>query len=272
MYGLISAFQDFNIFGGFWGSPWVGLKHFEDMFTDANFWRAIRNTVILSVMRVVFGFPVPIMFALLLNEVRNQVFKRSVQTLTYLPHFISWVFVSGYLFTLLSPSRGGVVNSALVGLGVIDEPILFMGRPGYYRWILVVSGIWKSFGWGSIVYLAAISAINPELYESATIDGAGRFQKMWYITLPSILPTVMILLVLQISQLLNESFDQVFLTISPLTRDVGDIIDTFVFRMGLRLGRFSFAAAAGMFKSVGAVILLLIANRLSNRLTGTGIY
>jgi putative aldouronate transport system permease protein len=272
MYGLIIAFQDFDIFKGYWGSPWVGLKHFEVLFADQNFLLAVRNTLVISFMKLVFSFPVPIIFALLLNELRNAAFKRTIQTVTYLPHFVAWVFVAGYIFTFLSTSDTGVLNNVLLALGLIEEPIFFMGNPAYYRWILVFSDMWKSFGWGSIVYLAAISSINPELYESATIDGANWFQKIIRITLPSILPTVMILLILTISNLMNMSFDQVWLTISPLTQDVGEIIETFVFRMGIQLNRFSFAAAAGLFKSVVATVLLLAANWLSNRLTQQGLF
>lgn len=272
MYGLIIAFQDFDIFKGYLGSPWVGLKHFEVLFADQNFLLAVRNTLVISFMKLLFSFPVPIIFALLLNELRNAAFKRTIQTVTYLPHFVAWVFVAGYIFTFLSTSDTGVLNNVLLSLGLIEEPIFFMGSPAYYRWILVVSDMWKTFGWGSIVYLAAISSINPELYESATIDGANWFQKIIRITLPSILPTVMILLILTISNLMNMSFDQVWLTISPLTRDVGEIIETFVFRMGIQLNRFSFAAAAGLFKSVVATILLLSANWLSNRVTQQGLF
>ena len=262
MYGVVMAFQKFNPVKGFFDSPWVGLKHFKEMFFDPDFMSSLKNGLIISVLQLVASFPVPIIFALLLNELKLLKLKKTIQTLTYLPHFVSWVFVASFIITFLSPSSG-VFNSLLLSLGVIKEPIVFMAESQYFRSIVVISHIWKGFGFGSIIYLAAISSVDMQLYEAAIIDGATKLKRVWYITLPSILPTIMILLILSISGLLTTSFEQMFLLNNPLTLSVGEVIETYTYKVGLQLGRFAYGAAVGLFKSVVAVILLLSANFLS---------
>jgi len=275
MYGILMAFQDYSLgdIPGF--SPWAGLEYFRQLFTDPFFPRVLRNTVVMSLLRIFVGFPMPIIFALILNEVRISKFKRPVQTVSYLPHFISWVVAAALIFDILDYDNG-VINNALLAIGVIQEPIFFFGRSEYFWAIATVTDIWKSIGWNAIIFIAAITSVDPELYEAAAIDGAGRLQRIWYITLQCILPTIIILFIFTIGSLLSANFDQVFM----LTRQMGntqlfehaDVIDTYILRIGIGGMRFSFAAAAGFFRTVVNFSLLLFANWLANRYGGRGLF
>ena len=227
MYGLIIAFKDFNFVKGIWGSDWIGLQNFTYLFTSKNFWHILRNSVVISLLKIVWGFPAPIILALMLNEVGNMLFKRVSQTVMYLPHFISWVVIAGMMFNLLSPSTG-LFNKLVVALG--GEPIAFLARKEFFRTIVVVSSIWKEAGWGTIVFLAAISGIDPTLYESAIIDGANRLQRARYITIPGIIATVIVLLILQISYIMSNGFEQIFMLYNPLTYEVADVFETYTYR------------------------------------------
>lgn len=267
--GSVIAFQDYNVFQGITGSKFVGLKHFENLFTYPEFYRILRNTLLISIYKLVFGFPAPIILALLLNEVKQMFFKRTIQTIIYLPHFLSWVIVGGLVINLLSPNYG-VVNEIIKAMG--KEPIFFMQEPSYFRTILVTSGIWKEVGWSTIIYLAALAGINPELYEAAEVDGAGRFRQAMSITLPSMLPTIVILLLLRIGDILDLGFEQVYMFLNPLVRETGEIIDTYIYTVGLMGSQFSYTTAIGLFKSVVGFVLIIGANQLSKKLTGNSIY
>ncbi|RXZ83242.1 sugar ABC transporter permease [Paenibacillaceae bacterium] len=263
LYGIQLAFKDFIINKGIMGSPWIGYKHFEAMISGAqDFHLIIRNTVVLSFYHILFGFPAPIVLALLFNEVRFEFFKRISQTLSYLPHFLSWVVVAGFMFTVLSPSSG-IVN-AIIGYFGID-PIYFVGKAEYFRFTLVSSAIWKEIGWGAIIYLAALAGINPQMYEAAIVDGAGRFKQLLYITLPSLLPVISIMFILRIGHVLDAGFDQVLNMYTPATYSVADILDTYVYRIGLEQMQFSFATAVGLFKNVIALTLVLFTNYIVKR-------
>jgi putative aldouronate transport system permease protein len=263
LYGIQLAFKDFIINKGIMGSPWVGLKYFREMVEGSqDFYQIIRNTIILSFYHLIFGFPAPIVLALLLNEVRGEIFKRVSQTLSYLPHFLSWVVVAGFMFTVLSPSSG-IVNMIIGWFGV--EPIYFVGKAEYFRFTLVMSAIWKEIGWGAIIYLAALAGINPQMYEAAVVDGAGRFKQMLYITLPSLVPVISIMFILRIGQVLDAGFDQVLNMYTPATYSVADILDTYVYRIGLEQMQFSFATAVGLFKNVIAFALVLTTNYIVKR-------
>ena len=263
MYGAIIAFKDFNVRRGIMGSDWVGVKNFLEFFGHPSFWPVIRNTITISLYKIAFGFPAPIILALLFNEIRTGAFKRTIQTISYMPHFLSWVVISGLVFDFLSPSTG-IVNGFIKSLG--QEPVYFMANPQYFRGILVISDIWKEIGWGSIIYVAAISGINTEMYEAAIVDGAGKMRQMWNITLPSIIPTIVVMLVLRIGGILNAGFEQVFMMYTPNVYAVSDIIDTLVYRLGMESAKFSLATAAGLFKSVISFVLIVLANKIANKL------
>ncbi|MEK5238869.1 ABC transporter permease subunit [Paenibacillus sp. FSL L8-0470] len=270
MYGIQLAFKDFRIMDGIWGSPWVGLKHFEFLFFQSpDFLRILKNTVTISFLHIAFGFPAPIILALLINEIRSSSFKRVAQSLTYLPHFFSWVILSGILITLLSPSSG-VVNYLLQLVGL--EPIYFLGNPNYFRFTLVTSGIWKEVGWGTIIYLAALAGIQPEMYEAAVMDGASRWRQTLSITLPTILPVIILMFILRIGSVLDAGFDQILNLYSPATYSVADILDTYVYRVGLQNFQFSLTTAVGLFKNVIAFALVLTTNFVSKKLGQQGIF
>ncbi|PPB80822.1 putative aldouronate transport system permease protein [Albidovulum inexpectatum] len=269
MYGLQIAFKDYSIFRGISGSPWVGLEHFQQLFTNDQFLRAIKNTLAISALNLLFGFPAPIILALLFNEILNRTYKRTCQTIVYLPHFISSVIIAGIVITAFSPSAG-IVNTALRWLGM--EPIYFLTRPEWFRPIFVGTGIWQEAGFGSIVFLAAIAGINPALYESAVVDGASRWQMMWKITLPSILPTILIMLIIRIGNIMEVSFELIILLYRPATYETADVVNTFVYRQGLQSGQYDLAAAAGLFNAVVAFVLVMLANTLSRRLSKTSLW
>lgn len=264
MYGVTLAFKDFKILEGIGGSPWVGFKYFRQMFEDPYFFKTVANTLIISCYKLIFGFPAPIIFALLLNEVRNIHFKKVVQTVSYLPYFMSWVIMGSIFFSLLS--LNGPINAILEMIGL--EPIMFMGDSSVFRGVLVVTDVWKGFGWGSILYIAAISGIDQEMYEAARLDGANRFQNAWYITIPSILPVICINLILSLSGILNAGFDQVFNMYSEVVYDVADIIDTYVYRLGMKSMQYSLSTAVGLFKSAIGLVLILAVNFIIRKIGG----
>ncbi|MFC5448879.1 ABC transporter permease [Paenibacillus aestuarii] len=269
LFGSVIAFQNYNIFKGITGSPWVGLDNFKRIFQYAEFIPILKNTILIGLYDLVFAFPVPIILALLLNELRVMAYKRIVQTVVYMPHFLSWVIVGGIVVGVLSPSTG-LVNK-IIGLFGVD-PIYFLGENTYIRSILISSGVWKDSGWGTIIYLAAIAGINPDLYEAAQMDGASRFRQVWSITIPSILPTIVILFLLHIGNFLDFGFERVFVFLNPLNSENGEIIDTYVYRAGLVDRQYSYTTAIGLFKSVVGLILIMTSNMFSKKVTGQGLY
>ncbi|WP_019536169.1 ABC transporter permease [Paenibacillus ginsengihumi] len=269
MYGAVVAFKDFSITKGILGSDWAGFKHFEYLFSQDKFWQVIQNTIIISVYRLIFGFPAPIIVALLLNEVRARLFKRTVQTVIYLPHFISWVILGGILINLLSTDNG-VINNIIKAFG--GTPIGFMSDETYFRGTLVFSMIWKEFGWNTIIYMAALAGIPPQLYEAAVIDGASRWQRLLHVTIPLIRSTIILILILRLGGIMEAGFEQIFVLYHPGVYSVADIIDTYVYRIGLTEGRFSIAAAVGLFKSAINFALLVLANRLARLMGEQGVY
>ena len=264
MYGLQIAFKDYNIGLGIWNSPWVGLEHFQKFLSTDAAIRALTNTIIISALKLVCSFPMPILLAVVLNEIGNQTFKRVAQTISYLPHFISWIIVASLLNNLLSPSTG-VINAFIQQLG--GDPIYFLADKNWFRPILVISNIWKEIGWSSVVYLAALSGIDPSLYEAAIVDGATRVQRITRITLPSIMPIAVTMLILSMGSIMSAGFDQVFNLYSPQVYDVGDILDTYVYRRGLVDMSYSFSTAVGLFKSVVGLILVVAVNVIAKRLS-----
>ncbi|WP_243767458.1 ABC transporter permease [Paenibacillus agricola] len=269
MYGVIIAFKDFNFSKGILGSPWIGLDNFRYMFGLSDFYTVFWNSLYLSMLRLIFGFPFPILLAILLNEMRNRTYQRITQTIIYLPHFISWVVIGGILVNFLSPSWG-IVNIFLKQIGY--EPIFFLADNNYFRPLVIISSIWKESGWESILYLAAMMGINTELYEAASIDGANRFQKMRYITMPGIKSTIVILLILRLGQIMGNGFEQVFVLQNPLNLGVSEVFETYVYRVGLIGGRFSFGTTVGLFTSVIGLIFLLASNQIAKWLKEDGIW
>ncbi|MNI11010.1 putative multiple-sugar transport system permease YteP [compost metagenome] len=269
MWGIVIAFQNYSVFAGIRASEWVGIAHFQEMFTNPEFFRIFRNTLLISLYKLVWGFPGPIVLAILLNEVRRAWFKRSIQTLVYLPHFLSWVIIGGILINVLSPTEG-IVNRIIQMFGL--EPVFFLADPGWFRSVLVVSDIWKEVGWGAIIYLAALAGIDPQQYEAAIMDGANKWRQIWHITLPALLGTIVILFVLRLGHVLDVGFEQIFVLYHPIVYEVSDVIETFVYRVGITQGQFSFSTAVGLFKSVIGLILVVAANRLAKKLGQSGIW
>lgn len=270
MYGVIIGFQDFNPFRGVLGSPWVGLKNFIYFMSDSNFWRVMKNTVIINFYSLIFGFPAPIILALLINGVTGRFFKRTVQTISYLPYFISWVVVGGLILSILSPT-GGVVNVILHNLFGM-EPVYFVTQPKFFRAIVVASAIWKDIGMMSIYYLATLSTINPELYEAAIIDGANKWKQTLHVTLPGLKSIATVLLLLQIGNMVNIGFEQIFLLYNPLVYDVGDVISTYTYRLGVEQTQFSLTTAIGVTQSVVNFIMVFIANSVARKLAGWSLW
>lgn len=266
MAGIVLAFKNFSITGGIWGSEWAGLKYFERMLQSADFLRVFRNTVVISLLKLATVFPAPILFALMLNEVFDVRLKKSFQTISYLPHFISWVVAGGLFHSFLAFE--GPVNYVLEVLG--RPRVVFMKDPFFFLASVVVTGIWKTVGWGSIIYLAAIAGIDPQLYDAAQIDGAGRVQRIRHVTLPAILPVIVVLFLLRIGETFDAGFDQIFNLYSPIVYSVGDIIDTYVYRQGLVNFQFSYTTAVGVSKNVLGLLLLLIVNYVIRRLGARG--
>jgi len=269
MYGLQIAFKDYSIFRGVAASPWVGLEHFQTLFSNDQFIRAVWNTVKISALNLLFGFPAPILLALMFNEVLHTMYKRVSQTIVYLPHFISTVVIAGIVITAFSPSAG-IVNTILGWFGI--DPIYFLTKPEWFRPIFVGAGIWQEAGFGSIVFLAAIAGVNPSLYESAVVDGASRWQMMWKITIPSIMPTIIIMLIIRIGNIMEVSFELIILLYVPATYSTADVVNTFIYRQGLQGGQYDMAAAAGLFNAVIAFVLVIAANSLSRRYSRTSLW
>jgi putative aldouronate transport system permease protein len=275
MYGIMMAFQKFQMgdIPGF--SQWVGFDNFVSLFADPNLGRVMRNTIVMSVLRLLVGFPMPIIFAVMLNEVRVVKFKKITQTISYLPHFISWVVAASLLFDFFSVDKGAV-NTLLMNMQLIDNPIHFFGRPEYFWAIATGTDIWKELGWNAIIYVAAITSIDSELYEAASIDGASRLRKIWHITLAGIRPTIIILLILAVGGLLNANFDQVWMLTNQmrttLLRETADVLDSYVLRIGIREQRYSFAQAAYLFRTVLNFMLLLGANRLASKMNQSSLF
>ena len=269
MYGVIISFQDYYPRLGITGSEWVGFKHFEKLFTGRYFFPVLRNTLIISIGKLLFGFPAPIILCLLLNEVRSLKFKKVVQTISYLPHFFSWVVLASIVQTILSPSSG-VVNYIIQLLG--GEPIFFMGSSDWFRKVIVGSSIWRDTGWQTVVFMAAILSIDPQLYEAADLDGAGRFQKMIYVTLPCIAPTIIIMFIMATGNVIQDDFDQIYNMLNAKVMDVGDVIGTYTYRMGIEKMNFSYATAVGLFKNVVSLILVTFTNAFSRKLSGSSLW
>lgn len=272
--GIVLAFKDYdmfcsdNPFFAIFKSPWAGLEHFEKLFKRPEFLRSIRNTLIINVGKLIFSFPVPIIFAIFLSEVRSVKYQKGLQTIVYLPHFLSWAVVSGIFVSLLSST--GLVNSILVSMGF--EKVNFLMSNELFRGVLILSSIWKDFGWSSIIYFAAIAGLDQECYEAAAVDGANRFQKMWYITLPGLLPTIVLMLITRVGNILEGGFSQVFAMYNPTVYETADIIDTYVYRIGLGKMDFSMGTAVGLFNSVIGTILVVTTNRLSKKWSGKSMW
>lgn len=269
MYGVIIAFKDFSFAKGILHSPWIGFKNFEDFFDSVFFFRLIKNTIILSLSTVIISFPIPILFALLLNEVKLKKFRNTIQTISYFPHFVSIVIVVGMMHVLLSP-EGGLVNALLSKLGM--EPISFMQSSQWFRPLYILSGIWQGFGWSSIIYLAALTSVSPELYESAQLDGASRFQQIIHISIPSILPIVIILLILALGGMMSVGYEKILLMYNPGIYDVSDVISTYVYRKSILGGEFSFGTAIGLFNNIINFILIIIFNYISKKVSHTSLW
>ncbi len=269
IYGLVIAFKDYRFLEGIMASQWVGLTVFKELFATPSFWEVFRNTLVIGLMQFAFGFPAPIIFALLLNEVVNVRAKRTFQTISYLPHFVSWVILGGLFLQFLSPSMGPI-NAIIKAFG--GKPIYFLADPHWFRWVLVLTQIWKNIGWGSIIYLAALSSIDPELYEAAALDGAGRWARIRYITLPSLYPVITIMLILATGQIVNDNFDQVFNLYNPAVYQVGDVMSTYMYRRGLENLEYSMATAVGLFKNTISFTFVLLANRIAKSINEYGIW
>lgn len=264
IYGIQIAFKDFKMRRGILGSEWVGMEHFEKMFSDPTFYRVLFNTLRLSILNMVTIFPITIVFALMMNEVNNAKFKRVTQTITYLPHFLSWVVVGGFVYQILSPSHG-FVNAMLIRLGILEKPIYFMIQKEAFTPIYLIASIWKELGWSIIIYLAAIAGIDPSLYESAVIDGAGRLQKALHITIPAILPTISTLLILRLGSLVNVGFDAIFNLYNEGTYEVADVISTYVYRRGLQDAKYDYTTAIGLFQNVVGFVLVIGGNLIAKK-------
>jgi putative aldouronate transport system permease protein len=269
MYGIIIAFKDFNFAKGIMGSAWIGFGNFNYLFGLNDFYKVFFKTNYLRFQRLLWGFPIPIILALMLNEMRGLRYKKILQTVVYLPHFISWVVIGGIIISFLSPSWG-LVNYLIKALG--GEPVFFMAKAEYFRKIIVVSDIWKGAGWGTIIYLAAITGIAPELYEAAIVDGAGKLQRLWYITLPCIRTTIVLCLILRMGSIMNNGFEQIFILQNSQNLGVSEVFETWVYRLGLLNGRFSFATTVGLFTSLVSLFFLISADRIAKKIGEEGIF
>lgn len=269
MTNIVMAFKNYNMFKGVWESEWAGFAWFQKAFVTKDFWYALRNTILLNGLDLIVGFPMPIILAIMLNEVTIRQFKRLTQTIIYLPHFLSWIIISGIAFQLLAP-KSGVINTLLAGFGM--GPIEFLGEEKLWVGTYTLLGLWKEVGWNTIIYLAAITGINSELFEAAGMDGAGRLRKIWHVTLPGIRSTIVILLVMNLGRILGIEFDRPFAMQNSSVMDVADVISTYVYRVGIRGMQFSLTAAVGLFQSVVCVVFLLGANWLAKKTGERGIW
>jgi putative aldouronate transport system permease protein len=269
MWGIIISFQNYSPYQGMSGSPWVGLEHFQRFFSNPDFFMLFRNTLAINILSLVLFFPLPIMLSLMLNEVRNMAYKKIVQSIVYLPHFLSWVIIVGITFLLFS-TGDGVINQILVSLGF--EKIDFLTNKSFFWGMLTAQSIWKDAGWGTIIFLASMASIDPQLYEAAKMDGAGRFRQMWHITLPGIRSVIIILLILRIGHIMDVGFEQVFLMMNGAVSEVADVFDTYVYRLGVKQGQFSYSTAVGLFKSVVGLLMVIGANKLAKKFGEDGVY
>lgn len=269
MFGTIIAFKDFNMIKGIWGSEWIGFENFNYLFRSKEFYQILRNSLLLSFYRLIWCFPVPIILALFLNEIRGKRFKKVSQTILYMPYFISWVVLAGMITQFLSPTEG-IINYLLSLFGV--DAIPFLSEPKYFRSIIVISDIWKNSGWDTIIYLAAIAGIDQEMYEAAYIDGASRLQRVFKITLPSIMSTIIVMLILRMGSVLKNGFEQILLLYSPLTYEVADVFETYTYRVGVTGGRLGYSTAVGIFQSVVGFVMIMTANKLARKFGETGLY
>jgi putative aldouronate transport system permease protein len=269
LWGVIMAFKNYQPFAGLMQSEWVGLAHFRRFFGMPEFWMLFRNTIVIGLYSLLVFFPITIVLALLLNEVRREMFKRFVQTLVYIPHFLSWVVIAGISYVLLT-TEDGIVNQLLTWSGY--QPVEFLTSEYWFRPLIVIQMIWKDAGWGTIIFLAALAGVNLQLYEAARMDGANRFQQLWHVTLPAIRGVIVILFILRLGSFLDLGFEQIFLMVNAVNREVGEVFDTYVYRVGLQQGQFSYSAAVGLFKSVVGLVLVLIANKIAKWFGEEGIY
>jgi putative aldouronate transport system permease protein len=269
MWGVLISFQNYQPFLGFWHSDWVGMQHFTRFFGEPTFWMLLRNTIVLAMYNLVFFFPLPIIIALLLNEVRKEAFKRFVQTMIYIPHFFSWVVVVGMVYMLFTV-EGGLVNELIAKAG--GEKINFLISSEWFRTLIMSEVIWKETGWGTIIFLAALAGVDPQLYEASKIDGAGRWRQLWHITLPAIRSTIVILFILRLGHFLDTGFEQIILMLNALNREVGEVFDTYVYSVGINQSQFSYSTAVGLFKSLVGLVLVLVTNALAKKFGEEGIY
>lgn len=271
MVGVLIAFQKYNLFKGIWGSKWVGWKNFEFILNMRDFPIALKNTLLLNFMGLIMGFPVPIILAIMLNEIRNKSVKRISQTLMYLPHFLSWIIIGGMVLEIFAPTTG-VVNATLLKYGIIDKNIPFLTDGPTWQLTYTLVGVWQSMGWGTILYLSAITGINMELFEAAKIDGANKMQQIWHVTLPGIRSTIVVLLIMNVGQMMNIGFDRPYIMGNTLVQDYCDVLSTFVYRMGITNAKFERATAIGLFQSVVGLIMISTANFITKRLGEDGIW
>nr|WP_263326312.1 ABC transporter permease subunit [Neobacillus sp. Marseille-Q6967] len=268
MYGVLIAFKDFVATKGIMGSPWVGFKHFERFFESYQFWTLIKNTLGLSVIQLIVGFPLPIFLALMLNQIRSEKYKRFVQTVVYAPHFISVVVLAGMIYVFFS--NNGLINNIILLFG--GDPISFMAKPEWFKPLYIASGVWQETGWAAIIYLAALAGVSPELHEAAVMDGANKWQRIFHVDIPAIMPTAVILLILSVGNIMNIGFEKAYLLQTPMNQPAAEIIPTYVYKMGLQQAQYSFAAAVGLFNSVINLILLVAVNKFAKKLSGTGLW
>jgi putative aldouronate transport system permease protein len=268
MWGLLLAFKEYNPYSGFSGSEWVGFKYFTELFADANFYVMMRNTFAINIFGLIFLFPIPILLALMLNEVRHEAFKRFNQSIVYMPHFLSWVVVASMTFFILSTDVG-IVNKIISGMG--HETISFLSNPNYFWGLLTAQSMWKEAGWGTIIFLAAMAGVDPQRYEAAVVDGANRWRQIWHITLPAIRPTIIILLILRLGHMADVGFEQILLMMNPLVLSVAEVFDTYAYTHGILKGQISMGITVGMFKGVVGLVLVLVSNYIVKKLGHEGI-
>lgn len=269
MWGIVIAFQNYSPYQGMSGSPWVGLEHFGRFFSNPDFFTLFRNTLAINILSLVLFFPLPILLSLMLNEVRHMFYKKIIQSIVYLPHFLSWVIIVGITFLLFS-TGDGAINQMLVAMGF--DKVDFLTNKNYFWGMLTAQSIWKDAGWGTIIFLASMASIDPQLYEAAKMDGAGRFRQMWHITLPGVRSVIIILLILRIGHIMDVGFEQVFLMMNGAVSEVADVFDTYVYRLGVKQGQFSYSTAVGLFKSVVGLLLVIGANKLAKKFGEDGVY
>lgn len=269
IYGVTLAWKEFYILKGINGSPWVGWVNFERLLGSYDFKNVFANTLILGFWNFVIGFPAPIILALALNELRGNAFKRVTQTISYLPHFVSWVILTGIFMEVLSPSRGPI---AALFRAFGAEPIFFLGDPKWFRFTMVATGVWKSLGWGSIVYLSALSSVNEELYDAARVDGCGRWKRIWHVTIPGIVPTITIMFIMNVGSIVEDNFDQIFNMLTPATYGVGDVLGTYIYRQGVTYMDYSYSTATELFRNVISLVLVVFTNEVAKRVNEYGLW